>query len=59
MGGVSINDCLKKFETSGTTSRVSFQGLKKTANLKFNRWNFKANSKKFDIWYDLYLFYRI
>lgn len=37
MGRVSINDCLKKFETNGTTSRVSFQGLKKTANLKFNR----------------------
>jgi hypothetical protein len=28
-------NCLKKFDSTNTTSRVSFQGLKKTAHIKF------------------------
>jgi hypothetical protein len=38
MSTANINNCLKKFDSSNSTSRISFQGLKKTANVKFNRW---------------------
>jgi hypothetical protein len=34
---VNVTNCLKKFDTLSTTSRISFQGLKKTANIKFHR----------------------
>ena len=37
MNAVNITSCLKKFDNMSTTSRISFQGLKKTANIKFNR----------------------
>lgn len=37
MNTFNTNNCVKRFENLTTTSRVSFQGLKKTSNLKFNR----------------------